>query len=1340
MSAVLPAQTAEEDWIARHYLLQERLVDGLVFDILQDRQGFMWFGTEFGLVKYDGHSLKTYRHAPDDEFSLADNVVTSLAEDQAGNLWVGTMNAGLHYFDRRLERFQRYLYDANNPGSIGNNKVNEILVRRNGEVWITTEGGGAQLFDPKNGAFRRFQKPLLSSNYCDALLETSDGNFWAGSFFGLNRWMEVSGRFVLTDSLPEMPGEPKVVKALAEDRRGHLWLGMRNGGLYRADKGTRALSKVVLSPGKDQESKQNHIWDLLAGDQNGIWAGTEGGLFYIEEFENGIRQKISPFSLGEAKRALSLCKSRDGVIWVGTNSGVLVLAPRYKAFQHIRPILPGEPAATKRGVTFMSPAPDGRIWAGANRGLFQFDPVSLHFHQDFLQTFPQLKPFKEENIACVFTDRPGNLWITTISGFNTGFGVYCFTAGRRLLDFSGRCLPFRSHVTFSITEDDRGDLWFANGSGLVRYQVASDSLHEYYHDPARPESPGSNFASRVLFSRKNGLWIGSNDAGLDRFDPHNASFRHYPPVQGDTNTLSGKRVLHLFEDGGGLLWLGTNAGLSVFDPQAGKFRNFNLPEGRVNGILPDLRGNLWISTQHALARFSLRDKKFVYFTKDDGIRETEFWDRSCIRDEAGRLYFGGDHGVEIFHPDSIGSNPFVPPVVFTNFLLFNKAVKPDPESKLLPAHPNLAQKIVLRPRQNVFTIHFAALGYISPKKTQFSIKMEGFEADWQAIGNRTEATYTNLYPGSYTFRVRAANNDGLWNNEGLSLGVVVLPPWWRTWWAVGLFTLLLATAALGLHRFQINRRLAEAEAVRLRELDEFKTRFYTNITHEFRTPLTLILGPVERALKHFLPLEAPDLQLVRSNGKRLLRLVNQMLDLSKIDAGHLKIHPVRDDVMVFLRYLAESFHSAAEDKNIHIEFQTEPSRLFLSFDKEKMTGIVGNLLSNAIKFTPEGGRVMVKVNGRPLSGSSGADYWLEIQVADTGPGIPPNWLPHIFDRFYTGGGQGDEGAGIGLALARELVEFMNGRLSVKCEVGEGTVFSVLLPLAGAPGGEPGEGSPALAIEQENLRTPSPAETLPEPFDQPSQMPIVLIIEDNADVARFIAGSLKGGYLTTFAANGKAGFEKAAELIPDIIISDVMMPEMDGFEATALLKNDERTSHIPIILLTARADKPSRLTGISRGADVYLEKPFNEEELLIHIRKLLELRRRLQSYYLRQAGLKSDPAPRETEMENAFLKKVRTAFEPCLDDPRFSLESLARMVGMSHSQLHRKIVALTGRSSQKFIRAIRLQKGKELLRNPDLTIAEIAYLTGFSEPGYFTKVFSKETGVTPTEWRQNPPMP
>ncbi|MBI5913917.1 MAG: response regulator, partial [Bacteroidetes bacterium] len=1269
---------------------------------------------------------------------------------------------GLNRLDRRSNKFTRFQYDATDPHSIASNNINEILVRRNGQVWVTTEGGGLQFFDEKNARFRRFQKPQVSSNYCDAMLESSEGELWLGTYFGLNKQGE-DGRFSLTDSLPRLPGQPKVLKALAEDASGNLWLGMRDGGLFYFEKKTGSIVRVPLSPDEEREPKLKHVWDILVDSHRNVWVGTDGGLFHLSpkqlavgSQQLGVRDsgwEVSAFPLGDAKRALSICESRDGVVWVGTNAGVLVLVPRHKQFQHLLPTKPGEPATQRRGVTSTAVASafGGKIWVGTTRGLFQFDPEQMHFHRDFLEKHPALRHFDEENIAAIFTDRQGNLWVSTITDFNTGFDVFCYTPQRQLVNLSNRCVPFRSHVTFSICEDGEGNLWFANGAGLVRFHVASDSLQVFHHDPARQESLGSNFANRVFFSKKTGLWVGLNDAGLDHFDFENERFHHYQPASGDPTSISHRQVLHILEDRAGKLWLGTAGGLNCFDPTTGKFQNWfsrhGLPDELVNGLLQDDSGRLWVSTHHALSFFDAERQVFLNFDKTDGIAEKEFWDRTGYRDMTGRMYFGGELGLTVFHPDSIRTNPFVPPVVFTDFLLFNKEVVPDSESRLLPEHVSLAKKITLRPDQNVFTFHFAALSYISPGKTQFSIKMEGFEDDWQPIGNRTEATYTNLAPGHYTFRVRAANGDGIWNESGASIEVVVLPPWWRTWWALGIFAALAAGAAWLFHRASVKRHLEQAETHRLQELDEFKTRFYTNITHEFRTPLTLILGPVEKALKNLLPLEAPDLELVKRSGRRLLRLVNQMLDLSKLDAGHLKIHSVQGDVVAFLRYVAESFHSLAESKNVEVVFHAEPEQFVMDFDPEKLTDIVGNLLSNALKFTPAGGRVALKLEignweiGK-LGGSSNFPIsQFLISISDTGVGIPSEKLPHIFDRFYTGSMNGEEGTGIGLALTKELVELLGGTISVESNPdsnreGVGSLFKVTLPVTHSPltpllGGSKTAPMFRSAVAADIIE-PNNNSTI-----QQSNNPLVLIIEDNPDVARFIAGCLKNQFQVEFAANGREGIEKALALVPDLIVSDVMMPEMDGFEATRLLKNDERTSHIPVILLTARADLASRLEGLGRGADAYLAKPFNEEELLVHVEKLLELRRKLQAFYLRQAGLEEDtavPAEAETALENAFLRRVRTCLEAHLDDASFSVEDLSHSVGMSHSQLHRKMVALTGHSTQKFVRTVRLQKAKVLLRTSELTVAEVAYQTGFSEPGYFTKVFAREFGATPTEWR------
>jgi Signal transduction histidine kinase len=624
--------------------------------------------------------------------------------------------------------------------------------------------------------------------------------------------------------------------------------------------------------------------------------------------------------------------------------------------------------------------------------------------------------------------------------------------------------------------------------------------------------------------------------------------------------------------------------------------------------------------------------------------------------------------------------------------------------------------------------------------------LENYDQDWRSdlIEGKTPP-YLNLPAGQYVFKVRGRSSAGVYNFKGSTLHITVLPPWWHSWWAYCFYVVLAAAAIrcylmLSIRRARRREQLAfEArEMVRIRELDTFRTRLYTNITHEFRTPLTIILGMARQISSNsnraaVIPTVTATEMIIR-NGEQLLQLVNEMLDLSKLENGKMELQAIQADIVSTLRYLVESFHSLAKDKSIYLIFRSDTAVLVMDFDLEKIRQIISNLLANAIKFTPPGGQVDISIS------SEGGT--LSISVQDNGPGISPQKLPYIFDRFY----QADdsptrqaEGTGIGLALVRELVKLMDGRITVNSPpsgLPNGTEFTVELPVHRTGPVTSGELFAMPAVHQSRS-----VPFIQRPSDKPDPgAPLVLIVEDNADVVAYLSGCLSG-YRIVVERDGQAGHKQAVDIIPDIVISDIMMPVMDGFELCRSLKTDERTSHIPVVLLTARIDFESRIEGLEHGADAYLGKPFAPEELLVHLKKLLELRRRLQQHYLQVASVTPSPvAAREvpflSKMDNAFVQKVREIVEVHLDDYEFNVVQLCREAYLSQRQMNRKLEALTGYSPNAFIRYVRLNKAIELLRNADLTVSMVALECGFSDPSYFGRAFKKEFNLTPAEWRAN----
>jgi signal transduction histidine kinase/AraC-like DNA-binding protein/ActR/RegA family two-component response regulator len=741
-----------------------------------------------------------------------------------------------------------------------------------------------------------------------------------------------------------------------------------------------------------------------------------------------------------------------------------------------------------------------------------------------------------------------------------------------------------------------------------------------------------------------------------------------------------------------------------------------------------------VATKKGIARLNPDGMTYKFYDDRDGLDNHSFNPRAFFRSpHSGMIYAGGRNGLSVFAPGSIQDNPFTPPVWITGLRKYasRKGKPTETAVKGMAGRP----KIELSHWENIMAFELTSLNFRNPEKNQFAYRLIGFNDNWINIGTQRELTFTNLDAGAYTLQVKAGNNDGVWNETPTELTIVVHPPWWKTWWAYALYGFFFFTVFYLLRRYELNRqRLAfnldaeKAEAARLMELDDFKTRLYTNLTHEFRTPLTVILGLADQ-------IDQPSgiREVLRRNAKGLLRLVNQILDLAKLEAGQLKLDLALTDIVPYMQYLTESYQSYAAGKQINLVAYMETERLLMDIDEEKLHSVVANLLSNAIKFTPQGGKVILHL--REEGGT------LLLKVRDNGIGIAAGQLPRIFDRFYQVDGtatRAAEGTGLGLALTKELVELMGGQISVSSQEGKGTEFTVALPIT--------RQAPPAQEHRTGLVAPAPlpdrpmAQSVRRPAGGSTGLPQLLLIEDNEDVAFYIQSCLEGRFALTLAPNGALGIAEALESIPDLIISDVMMPEKDGFELCDTLKHDERTSHIPIILLTAKADAASKISGLRRGADAYLTKPFDKEELLVRLEMLLERQKRMAAYFAQPgaAGLPVDEpaleaplAPEIIAVEDAFLQKVCAIVEEHYADEDFALPQLCQKVGMSRSQLFRKMKALIDESPSDFIRNYRLNEAKRLLETTDLNISEVAWAVGYKDVSHFSKSFQEAFGMPPS---------
>ncbi len=882
--------------------------------------------------------------------------------------------------------------------------------------------------------------------------------------------------------------------------------------------------------------------------------------------------------------------------------------------------------------------------------------------------------------------------------------------------------------------DKEGNIWFGLYGGTFDiYNPQDQSLKKF--TALEEMLPGQEMFFNSFFPQTSGkgMWVVTENHGLYLVHKDDGILSQYQFDANNEHSLLSGNLHCATEDSAGNLWIGSSEGLSFLDRKRDRFTHFQkedgLPASNVFSMIYEADSGLWLGTNNGLSFYDFSTQQFANFSTENGLINTEYNRLAVLKSKSGKMYFGGTKGVDAFYPKDLLTSPLNTntPIILTQINQFdgNKNQKINRGLESMTA-------LQLEAQNQYFELQFKLAYFPSNAKTVYQYKLEGYDQDWSLPSSQTTLRYENMPPGTYHLRVRGSLSPTVWNEKELKIKIVKAQFWYKTTWATILFMTIGFATIFMVYRAQMKRRLEREEARRIKELDALKTKLYTNITHEFRTPLTVIQGMSDQIRNN-----EEVREVIRRNSKNLLHLVTQLLDMSKLESQKMKLNLVQRNIVSYIRYLTKSFESYADTKHIQLTFYSELDELMMDYDPEKIQHIIANLLSNAIKFTQEKGEIIVHLSKNQLQTRQSSSEILRIKVQDNGMGILEKHMPHIFDRFYQvddSPTRRGEGTGIGLALAKELVELMDGTITVESELGQGTVFKILLPIRSTalPGRAPFEDKMVFANKKTESSQISIDSTSADPaLESRATVPQLLIIEDNTDVARYIQICLEDQYQINFAKDGKEGIEKAIELIPDIIISDLMMPEKDGFEVCNTLKNDERTSHIPIILLTAKADVESKITGLERGADAYLTKPFDKKELLIRLKKLIELRRKLQSRY---AGglLPSRSEDKGLQIEDAFLKKVRDILMEHLDDAAFDVPQLCKKMGLSRSQLYRKIKALTDQSIVAYISKIRLQKAVELLQSSDMTVSEVAYEVGFTDPAYFSRAFSKAFGKAPID--------
>ena len=1359
--AIVKSQTEVVQF--EHYSLKEGLSQNTVYCVLQDAQGFLWLGTADGLNRYDGYQFRVFRNDPNDYESISANRIFALCEDKTKSLWIGTYGGGLNKYERETESFTHYKNDPNDSSSLSDDEILTMYEDKFSVVWVGTDGGGLNKFIREKGKFKCYRNiPQDSNSLSDdevrSIYEDHLGQLWIGTNSGgLDKFIREKDLFIHyrhNSKNSESLSDDKVL-SIYEDSFRNLWVGTGNGGLNKFDRAKDSFTHFTYNSANQYSISANRVFAILEDHSRNLWLGTmEGGLNkYIPEHNTFISYKSNPdYSNSISSNGIfSLFEDRTGVLWIGTyGGGVNKLDQSKEQFRLFRNDPYDPNSLSNNGVFSICEDRHGIIWIGTSSGLNKFDRNGKKFiayHHNLLNT----SSLSDDEVLSIYEDMSGELWIGTYGG-----GLNLFN--RRINQFinfknnPNDSTSLSANEIFSICEDDLGNLWIGtDGGGLNKFDKRKKQFTRYLNNPNDETSLSANRIFTLYKDVEGNMWIGTDSGGLNKLDSRTGKFIHYKYKPDDPTSLSNDGVLSICQSKTGTLWIGTyGGGLNKFDALTGKFKHYRIKDGLpsdvVYGILEDDAGNLWLSTNYGLSKFNPATGAVKNYEETDGLQGNEFNQGSYCKIKTGEMFFGGPNGFNFFSPDSIKNNPYPPRIVITDFQLLHKPISIGYDSlfgrTILKKSISKTEIIELNHNDNIISFEFTALDFRNPTKNRYAYILEGFDEEWtHTDASRRIVTYTNLDPGEYTLKVKGSNNDGIWNEAGTSLKIIINPPWWTTWWAYTIYGILIFLIIMVLRQYDLKRQrlkhqleLEHEHAEKLEELDQMKSRFFTNISHEFRTPLTLILGPAEKIISESVDANAgKQAGLIKRNANRLLDLINQLLDLSKIEAGKLKLEASLSNLSAFVKGIAEAFESLAERKDIDMRIHIEKQFIEVYFDKDKMQKIITNLLSNAFKFTKEGGQVEIKLFETEHNSAI-------ISVRDTGVGISAEDLLKIFDRFYQSDSsvtRESEGTGIGLALTKELVELHKGIINIESKEGEWTEVKVELPL----GKEHLKENQIVESEEEDLidKEIFVGDYLPETSEIQdyelikADKNIVLIVEDNYDVREFIRESIGHEFCVSEAMNGEQGLRKAEKFIPDLIISDVMMPKMDGYEMMRRIKQDEKTSHIPVILLTAKSDRDSRLEGLGLGADDYLTKPFDTKELMARIKNLIDTRILLQQKFSSGTIVqKLKDKPGINPLDEKFINKIMSVIEAHLSEEEFSIEEISEEIGMSRAQIYRKLKALTGKSPSLFLRTVRLNKAQDMIQNKEFSISEISYKVGFSSPAYFSRCFKEEFGYSPSE--------
>lgn len=1332
-----------------HITVEEGLSQSTVYSITKDAYGFLWFGTRDGLNRYDSRSLKVYKNIEGDPTSLSGNNIHCFFTDVKNHLWIGT-NEGISIYNPERDNFTQIKNDPKIKSSLSGNHVTSIIQALDGTVWVGTNNGLNKVLNTESYTFQHFQnvatdgKSLLDNEVRNLFFDR-ENVLWIASTSGVSKLIPNNGQ-------PYFENYPLIstdrqgkswINCLEEDDYGNILIGTEQNGLKVLNKKSGKIKGINL----DRYTNRNfESIRVISRDNDKFLIGTIDGLYVLNEkleTTSQLRNILEDNTSLNDNSVRSIFIDPSGIYWIGTfYGGVNFYSPLSKQFSSVRFTDQNSQRVSKL-IGAITTDENSNLWVSTDgNGLYCVNKEGETIHQ-FKHSDSDPNSLSHNKIKCLLIEKDG-IWIGTLKGLN----YYHFLSKKFTHYYHDLNDPnsIADDRIYNIKKDTNGTIWIATyRGGLCKFNPDSKTFSRLTHNETDTTSLSSEGITYLYVGENNTLWVGTV-AGLNKMDSNGKTFIRYGNSHGNLEG-EGDYILCITEDYLNNLWIGTrDAGLKRILKGSNKITAFTaedgLPGNTVNGILEDSQGALWLSTNNGLSRLDPVTMQFKNYNKNDGLTCKEFNFNSFHKDSQENMYFGGYNGIVKFNPAEILENNTPPPLQFTKLKLFKKESTDQKENSIPFKSLMNSHSLSFNYLQNVFSIEFVALSYINSNKNRYAYQLVGFEDQWNYVSDPV-ATYMNLSPGNYTLLVKASNNDNVWTTEPLRMEITVLPPPWKTWWAYCIYASIILGLIYSLIRFNKMRwklthdlRIEHIEKEQQEKLHRSKLAFFTNIAHEIRTPLTLIVSPIEIALQNYSgdSFLQKQLRLVKSNTNRLTRLINQLLDFQKQESGTLKLKRVSGNIVELVKEITYSFSEYAKSRNITVKLNTTHDELAVNYDPNELEKVFCNLLHNAFKFTPGGGNILISISVMEGINTSPS---VKIIVEDNGIGIHTSELPKIFNRFFQVENHGinESGFGIGLALTKGIIDLHEGSISVESEEADlghtgFTRFTILLPLASKPEIVLSEfTSDAIIVSGGDI-----AEEHNDKVEKRFDTPLLLLVEDNPEIRECLRTILHNEYAIIEASNGEEALELTMKHLPDLIVSDIAMPLMDGIEFTLKVKKDERTDHIPIILLTARGAMEHHVEGIESGADDYITKPFQSQILQLKIRNLLSTREKLREKYHKIITL--EPQSIEIEdPENKFLGKLMNILEKNLNDPEFNVARLTKEIGMSRPVLFRKVKILTGLSVIDLIRTTRLKKAEMLLKQRKMSISEVAFSVGFNDPKHFSKSFRSQFGKTPTEYME-----